>query len=167
MRPAVPSVFAIAIVLCTTLAPPTAAQSPHEQHHAALDARGKRFMGFDQQATMHHFLLDRDGGRIEVTVKDAGDTSSVGQIRDHLRHLAQAFAAADFELPMLVHDTKAVPGIDGMKMHHGSLSFRFEEIGRGARVRLTGRSAEAIAAVHDFLRFQIKDHGTGDPLVVK
>ena len=30
-------------------------------------------MGFDQQRTAHHFLLFKDGGAIDVSVKDAGD----------------------------------------------------------------------------------------------
>jgi hypothetical protein len=36
----------------------------------------------------------------------------------------------------------------------------------GGRIRIATESREALAAVHDFLRFQIKDHQTGDPLTV-
>ncbi|MBA3637912.1 MAG: hypothetical protein M3541_15110 [Acidobacteriota bacterium] len=140
------------------------AADQHDQHHAALDARGATFMGFDQKATAHHFILTKDGGRIEVTAKNAKDTASVTQIRDHLRHIAMVFANGDFALPGLVHDTRAVPGVDAMRNHAAALSYTFEEIDRGALVRITGASLEAIAAVHEFLRFQITDHKTGDPL---
>jgi hypothetical protein len=37
---------------------------------------------------------------------------------------------------------------------------------RGGRIRIETDSPEALAAIHDFLRFQIKDHETGDPLTV-
>jgi hypothetical protein len=34
-------------------------------------------------------------------------------------------------------------------------------------VRITSSDAEALAAVHDFLRFQIKGHKTGDTTEVR
>jgi hypothetical protein len=34
-------------------------------------------------------------------------------------------------------------------------------------VSIKTANAEALAAVHEFLRFQIEDHQTGDPLEVK
>ena len=152
------------IALCAAMlfAAPAAAQ--HDQHHAALDARGARFMGFNQKATTHHFILTRDGGRIQVTAKDATDAASINQVREHLRHIARLFGRGDFALPGLVHDTRAVPGVDAMKNKAAALIYTFEEIDRGAHVRITGASPEAIAAVHEFLRFQITDHKTGDPL---
>jgi hypothetical protein len=158
------------VLLCgslLTLAPAVAERrdhDQHEQHHAALNARGAKFMGFDQAATTHHFILTKEGGRIEVKANDAKDTASINQIREHLQHIAAVFAKGDFSLPGLVHDTKAVPGVAAMKSHAAALSFAFEEIGRGAQVRIVGTSREAITAVHEFLRFQITDHKTGDPL---
>ena len=38
------------------------------QDHAAM------VMGFDQHRTAHHFLLFSDGGAIDVSVNDPGDT---------------------------------------------------------------------------------------------
>jgi len=143
-------------------ASPAAAQ--HDQHHAALDARGAKFMGFDQKATAHHFILTKDGGRIVVTAKNAKDTAAVNQVRDHLRHIAMVFGKGDFALPGLIHDTQTVPGVQAMKRHAGALTFTIEEIDKGAHVRIEGSSPAAIAAVHEFLRFQITDHKTGDPL---
>jgi hypothetical protein len=154
------------LLIVSALAVPAIAQNPHD-HHAALNERGKQFMGFDQLATTHHFILLKDGGKIQVTANDPKDSVSVRQIRDHLGHIAMVFASGDFNLPSLVHDTKAVPGVDAMKARAADLTFAFEEIGGGGHVRITGRTPEAIAAVHQFLRFQITDHKTGDPLVVK
>jgi hypothetical protein len=160
MRAAIPILFAAVF-----LASPAAAQ--HDQHHAQLNQRGERFMGFDQDATAHHFVLLKDGGRIEVTAKEGNDAGSIAQIREHLRHIAAVFAKGDFNLPALVHDTQAVPGVAAMKTHAAALRFAFEETGRGGHVRITGAGPEAIAAVHEFLRFQITDHKTGDPLTVR
>lgn len=150
-------------ILCGALLAAAPAAAQHD-HHAALDARGAKFMGFDQKATAHHFILTKDGGRIEVTARDAKDATSIRQVREHLQHIAIVFAKRDFTLPGLVHDTKSVPGVEAMKRHTTALTFTFHEIANGGHVRITGASAEAIAAVHEFLRFQITDHKTGDPL---
>jgi len=155
-----------ALVVMAATAAPAHAQNPHD-HHAALNERGRRFMGFDQQKTTHHFVLSKDGGRIQVTANDAADAASITQIREHLKHIAGVFGRGDFNLPALIHDTKAVPGVEAMKKNAEALTFTFEEIERGGHVRINGSSPAAIAAVHEFLRFQITDHKTGDPLVVK
>jgi len=39
-------------------------------------------------------------------------------------------------------------------------------VGR-AQIRITSDDADAIQAVHDFLKFQIQDHQTEDPLEVQ
>jgi hypothetical protein len=156
---------AVLVVCALAIAAPAAAQ--HDQHHRQLNERGRQFMGFDQEATVHHFSLAKDGGRIVVTAKDPNDAASIGRIRDHLAHIAGEFQKGNFDLPALVHDTRAVPGVEAMKKHAASLTFAFEPIDRGAHVRITGGTAEAIAAVHEFLRFQIRDHKTGDPEIIK
>jgi len=51
-----------------------------------------------------------------------------------------------------------------MKRLRSDVSYTFETIDRGARVRIVSANAEAIQAIHEFLRYQIKDHQTGDSL---
>jgi hypothetical protein len=134
-----------------------------DAHHAALDERGARGMGFSQTATAHHFLLKPDGGVIQVEVKDGSDASNRDLVRQHLSHVARAFAEGDFETPALVHE-RVPPGADVMRRLKSDISYTYEETEAGGRVRISTRNAEALAAVHDFLRFQIEDHQTGDPL---
>ena len=153
-------------ILLTAFLVLTAPVTQDHQHHAALNARGKQFMGFDQEATAHHFILTKDGGRIEVNAKAADDAKSAGEIRVHLRHIAQAFRSGDFSVPALVHD-QTVPGVAAMKAAGAALTYTFEETDRGGLIRISGSTPDAVAAVHEFLKFQIKDHETGDPLVVK
>jgi hypothetical protein len=135
----------------------------HGTHDAALDERGERAMGFSQTATVHHFLLQSDGGVIQVEVKDASDTSNRDIIRQHLSHIARAFAAGDFDTPALVH-ARVPPGTDAMRRLKSEITYAYEETGAGARIRISTNNAEALAAVHAFLRFQIEDHRTGDPM---
>jgi len=138
-------------------------QNAHGAHDAALEERGERAMGFSQTATVHHFLLKADGGVIQVEVRDAADASNLELVRQHLSHIAQAFAAGDFETPMLVH-ARVPPGTDTMRRLKSEISYTYEQTETGGRIRINTQNAEALTAVHTFLRFQIEDHHTGDPL---
>jgi hypothetical protein len=54
-----------------------------------------------------------------------------------------------------------------MKRLKSTIKYRFENTERGGRIRITTSNREARSAVHDFLAFQIRDHGTGDSGVVE
>jgi hypothetical protein len=137
----------------------------HSGGHAEMNERGREAMGFSQSKTTHHFRLARDGGSIEVEVNDPKDRESRDQIRQHLARIAQLFAAGDFETPRFVH-SQTPPGVPVMKRLKAEIKYEFEETERGGRLRIRTANAEALAAIHQFLRFQIEDHRTGDPLVV-
>lgn len=47
------------------------------------------------------------------------------------------------------------------------ITYRFEPLENGGRVRIATKLAAALEAIHAFLRFQIQEHETGDPLEVK
>jgi hypothetical protein len=42
------------------------------------------------------------------------------------------------------------------------IRYRYQETERGGRIRISSANAEAVQAIHAFLRFQISDHQTGD-----
>jgi hypothetical protein len=153
------------VVLCVLFAAaaPAAAQTP--DHHAQMTARGDHAMGFDQSKATHHFLLYEDGGAVEITVKDRQDRATLDAVRAHLPHIVQLFAAGDFSVPGFIHD-RPVPGTAAMTTNKDRIAYVYEEIVGGGRLRITTRAAAALIAVHEFLRFQITDHKTGDPLEV-
>jgi hypothetical protein len=134
-------------------------------HHAKVDERGDHVMGFDHSKTTHHFRLSRTGGSIEVSANDPQDAESRDAIRAHLAHVAGMFAEGNFEAPMLIHD-RVPPGVSTMKDRKSQIEWKYEETPEGGRVRITAKDAKALAAVHEFLRFQIEDHRTGDPTEV-
>lgn len=135
-------------------------------HLAGVDARGDKVMGFAHDKTTHHFLLKDDGGVIQVTANAATDKESIGQIQMHLRHIAKKFAAGDFAAPMLIHGAKP-PGVDVLVAKKNLVDYKFEELPAGAAVRITTKEKAVLAAIHEFLKFQIVDHRTGDPLQMK
>ena len=53
-----------------------------------------------------------------------------------------------------------------MQQLKSEIEYNFEEIDRGAAVRISTKNPTALKAIHDFLRFQIKEHKTGDSLDV-
>ena len=137
----------------------------HDKHKHEVDARGERAMGFSQTKTTHHFTLHGDGGAIQVEANDAADAESRDRIREHLSQVAKRFAEGDFDKPKEVH-AQAPPGVETMRRLRASIKYEYSETERGARVRISTADGEALAAVHAFLRFQIEDHGTGDPTEV-
>jgi hypothetical protein len=144
-------------------------QPAGHQHDQGVKDRGAHVMGFDQDQTVHHFRLHADGGSIDIAVKQDGDAATgaanLAAIRAHLPHIAQMFGDGNFEAPMLIHATD-VPGTRTMAELKNRLRFVYVETPQGGRVDIFTSDPRAIAAVHDFMRFQIRDHHTGDPLTV-
>jgi hypothetical protein len=144
----------------------------HEEHlkqmqnDQALETRGADAMGFDQDATTHHFRLTRTGGSIEVTVKDAGDTQNLSAVRSHLRAIAGEFARGRFDKPFQTHG-EVSPGVAAMQAGSDAIAYRYEDLPEGAAVRIETGDARLIEAVHAFLRYQITEHHTGDALDVR
>ena len=131
-----------------------------------LNQHSDQVMGFSHERTTHHFVLTADGGLIEVRVNDLKDAASLGQIRGHFQHIARMFADGNFNAPMLVH-SQDVPGTATMARLKNALHWDLQEIPRGARITITADNQETLEAVHDFLRFQIADHKTGDCTAVR
>ena len=152
------SVTAISVL---TLASIVAIAAQTDDHHRGVNARGDQAMGFSHEKTTHHFRLKEDGGAIEVSANDSADVQSKEQIRRHLRHIAQLFGDGDFSAPMFIHDNTP-PGVPVMKELKSEISYRFEDSENGGRVIISSKNSEAIEAIHQFLRFQIADHRTGD-----
>ena len=102
-----------------------------------------------------------------MRVKNSADTRNRDAIRAHLPHIVEMFGAGNFSAPMLVHDSSNVPGTKAMSALKDRIQYRYVETPRGGRVDIVTTDRDALAAVHDFLRFQIADHETGDPATVR
>lgn len=139
---------------------------PAQDHHNMVNEHGDKIMGFSHEKTTHHFVLTPDGGLIEVRVNDLKDAASLKQTRDHFQHIVRMFADGNFNAPMLVH-SQDVPGTAIMTRLKNELHWELQEIPRGARITITADNKEALDAVHDFLRFQIADHQTGDCTAIR
>lgn len=131
------------------------------QHQADVEKHGDQAMGFPHDKTTHHFRLYSDGGAIEVTANDGNDAANIQAIRSHLAHIVGLFSDGNFSVPMFVHD-QVPPGVPVMKEKRGQISYTLEELPAGGTVRIKTTDHDALKAIHEFLRFQIDDHHTGD-----
>jgi len=131
-------------------------------HKAQVDHRHQTATGLPTEGTEHHIVLAPDGGSIRLGVKDARQAEARDSIRAHLRVIARSFAAVDFGLPTRIHD-QTPPGVETMKARKNRIDYAYADSGDGGVVTIRTADREALAAVHEFLRFQIRDHGTGDP----
>jgi len=144
----------------------------HEEHmkqmekDEALKTRGAEAMGFDQNATTHHFHLAPSGGSIEITVKNEKDDEVIAAVRSHLRSIAADFARGEFDKPFQTHG-EVPPGMLEMQVDTESIAYRYEDLPHGGAVRIVTANDRARQAVHEFLRYQIKEHQTGDATEVK
>jgi hypothetical protein len=149
------------LMLATLYAYPQDKPASKDDHHQGVVERGDHVMGFSHDKATHHFLLYSDGGVIDVQANKAEDRATLDEIRMHFGHIRKMFAAGDFSAPMFIH-TQNPPGSETMKRLREAIQYKLENTERGARIRITTKDADAVAAVHKFLRFQIKDHQTGD-----
>ena len=140
--------------------------SQQDPKHQEMEKRGDQGMGFQQGKTTHHFLLRKNGGAIEVTANSTDDKTSNEEIQMHLRHIEHAFQSGDFNIPMFVHD-QTPPGVATMTKLKDQIHHKYEPAENGGRVVISSANAEAVAAIHEFLKFQIQEHKTGDALEVK
>jgi len=79
----------------------------------------------------------------------------------HLSHIVKMFSAGNFNVPMFIHDTMP-PGSETMSRLKDQIHYQLKETLQGAKIEISSKNEEALKAIHDFLRFQISDHKTGD-----
>ncbi len=127
---------------------------------------GQMAMGFDQDKATHHFTLTANGGAIAVSANEAADQVTCDQIRAHLQEIAQTFGQGDFGKPLMTH-SEMPPGVATMQRLKADITYTFEATDRGGAVRIATVNAEAQNAIHEFLRYQIRERATGDPLTVR
>ena len=152
--------------------PPMPPGMSHEEHmkqmikDEEMKKRGAVAMGFDQDKVSHHFHLTPTGGIIDVSVNQNADAETRKQIRDHLRTISQEFAEGVFTSPVATH-AEVPPGVSVMRDRKARITYAYEETPAGARVIISTTDRTARTSVHQFLKYQIREHATGDPLSVQ
>ena len=139
--------------------------SANMDHDEMVMKNGEKEMGFSQTATTHHFIIMKDGGAIRIVTNDANDSANRDKIRSHLKMIAEQFKIGIFTTPFAIHG-QVPPGVPEMDKLKADITYSYAETENGAEVRITTSNADALKAIHDFLKFQITEHKTGDTLTV-
>ena len=134
-------------------------RSKDTEEFSAMQTRGEHVMGVNQYTSAHVFEDLPDGGRVVLERADASDTADISTIRAHMRDIQAAFRAGDFTKPFEVH-AQDVPGTAVMAAKRSVISYDATDRPRGGEVRIRSSDSVAVAAIHQFLAFQRKEHHT-------
>lgn len=130
------------------------------EHGRHVDSRHDTF-GMSHTESTHSFRLFADGGAIELRATDTSDEATVTAIRTHLQEITPQFKKGDFSTPQFVHGYSP-DGVAQLEKLGGAIAYRYEPVENGGRIRITTKSADALNAVHAFLRFQVIEHRTAN-----
>jgi hypothetical protein len=149
-----------ALLLTALVACSAGNEKSSDSAFAHVQQRGAKVMGVDQYTSQHVFEPLPDGGRI-VLQRQEDDSAGTAIIREHMWKIAQAFSAGDFTLPGAVHAMADVPGTQQMRELRNEITYTAQDLPRGGEVVISTTNPRAVAAIHDFLAFQRKDHRAG------
>ena len=122
----------------------------HEQHMAQMKT---------EAAASHHFTTAPDGGAIAMDVTSPGDVVGRDQIRAHLKDVVAAFKQGTVGTLFTTHG-EPPPGVSELQRLKAEMSYVYTETPNGGIVRIITGNAEALAALHAFLRHQSASRAT-------
>lgn len=131
-----------------------------QQDQEAGVSKRAELTGVSENA-IHHFTLLKNGGTVVAQMKNPKDTQSRDQLRLHMAHMAKMYAEGYFRGPEFIH-AQEIPGVAMMKQLKDEIHYEYHDTDLGGQITITSSKEKAIAAVHEFLRFEIKNHQTGD-----
>lgn len=125
---------------------------------AEVAARGAEVMSFDLERTTHVFKTLADGGVQTVVADDPEDTREIRLIRSHLREETANFERGIFSDPARVHGGE-MPGLAELEAGADRIDVTYEPVPAGGRIRYSTGDPELVAAIHEWFRAQVADHG--------
>jgi len=75
-------------------------------------------------------------------------------------------ARGNFDAPFVTHG-EAPAGVATLQRLTSAIHYAYTQTRHGGRIDITTANAEARAALHEFLRYQIAEHHTGDSTTPK
>jgi len=145
------------LLILVTLAAAQAATSSESE----MNARFSKVLGTDVDKVVQHYYLVKMGGVIELTAKDPNDTATITALRKYLEAQKALYEKGKNDSDAEVHG-KIPDGLATMKKMRNDITFYSTETDSGAVLRMFSVNDQARQAVHDFMKFQISEHKTGD-----
>lgn len=98
---------------------------------------------FNSADAGHHFLLSTEGGVIQVEAANPEDPMAIDAIIANLTQLAKT-------------------GVPELRRFRADISYVFMPTNAGGELRIETMNSEALDAIHEYLRNQIRERQTGD-----
>jgi plastocyanin len=115
--------------------------------------RGNIAMGFDQNKLKHNFITNTNGGKITITSLNGNDTTTINQIREHIKDIQNDFSNGNFTRPFFIH-AQEVPGTKIMSEKRNLIEYSIKELTNGSELILNTNDKELLGAIHQFITFQ-------------
>ncbi len=119
--------------------------------------RGNIAMGFDQNKIRHNFTETEDGGKIIITSLSANDTSTINQIKEHIKNIQNDFSNGNFTRPFFIH-AQEVPGTKIMSEKRDLIKYSINELTNGSELVLNTTDKDLVYAIHQFIKYQNNAH---------
>lgn len=131
-----------------------------------LNIRFSKTLGTDANKIVQHYYLVKNGGVIEFTAKDPNDSSVVSAVQKYLDAQKDMFEKGKNDVDADIHG-KIPDGLAALKKLRNEITFFAVRSDSGAALRMFSVNGQARQAIQEFLKFQINEHKTGDPLVAE
>jgi len=140
----------------------SAQEPPKPYVDPALLSRVTRVSGFDSARVNRHFYVLKNGGALEITVKDPKDEDTIKAIRSYLKKESELWTKGNFDTVATVYGRVPESTVQLKKLRE-DVTYAVVPEENGGVIRLLTVNPSAKAAIHDYLRFQIDQLKTGDP----
>ena len=127
-----------------------------------LLSRVTKVSGFDNERVNRHFYVLKNGGAVEITVKDPNDEATIKAIQAHLKKESDLWTKGNFETLTTVYG-RPPEGAAQLKKLRDEVTYAVVAEENGAVIRMFTVNQSAKSAIHDYLKFQIDQLKTGDP----
>jgi hypothetical protein len=131
-----------------------------------LNSRFSKALGTDASRIVQHYYLVKNGGVIEFTAKDPNDTTTISALQKYIDTQKDLFEKGKNDPDADVHG-KVPDGVPILRKLRNEITFFAVKNDDGAALRMFSVNHQARQAIQNFLKFQINEHKTGDPLVTE
>lgn len=131
----------------------------------SFNTRFSKALGTDVDKVVQHYYLVKNGGVIEFTAKDPADNATIATVQKYLEAQKDLFEKGKAEADAEIYG-KIPDGLPALKKLRNEITFFAVNTDSGAALRMFSVNEQARQAIQDFMKFQINEHKTGDPLQV-
>ncbi len=138
------------------------AQSAPANPEQEVDTRFSRALGVPLDKVTIHYYLVKNGGVIELSAKNTGDSGTIAALQKYLQNQKDLWEKGKETAVTEVHMHPPEAAATMRKLRN-DITFYAAKTDNGGVLRMFSINDQARVAIQDYLRFEINEHKTGDP----